>query len=159
MSSGVHSIGLISDTHGMLRTDVIEAFAGVDRILHAGDVGDGVLEELALIAPVRAVCGNVDDPGDPRLAKEIDEIIGGVRVHVSHGHELGVPSPDRLLEAYNADIIVYGHTHRPLAVHAGRRWVVNPGAAGPRRFDILPSVATLRISDGDVTITHVPLRA
>jgi uncharacterized protein len=159
MRSGLHSIGLISDTHGLLRADVIEAFARVDRILHAGDVGDGVLEELALIAPVRAVCGNVDDPGDPRLAQEIDEIIGGVRVHVSHGHEMGAPSPGRLLEAYDADVIVYGHTHRPLAVLTGGRWVVNPGAAGPRRFDILPSVATLRISGGEVTITHVPLRA
>jgi uncharacterized protein len=158
MSSGIHSIGLISDTHGLLRPDVFDAFAGVDHILHAGDVGDGVLEELALIAPVRAVCGNVDDSGDPRLAREIEELIGGVRIHVSHGHELGAPTPDRLLEAYDAGVIVYGHTHRPLAVQAGGRWVVNPGAAGPRRFDILPSVARLRISDGAVAVTHVPLR-
>lgn len=159
MTPETHLIGLISDTHGLLRSDVFEALAGVDRILHAGDVGDGVLEELEAIAPVAAVCGNVDAPGDPRLAREIEEVIGGVRVRVSHGHEAGSPSPARLLELYDADVIVYGHTHRPLVVQVGGRWVVNPGAAGPRRFDILPSVALLRIAAGEVTVAHVALRA
>jgi len=154
---GVREIGLISDTHGLVRPEVFDALAGVALILHAGDVGGGVLEELAAIAPVRAVYGNTDVPGDPRLAAELHEVFDGVRVHVSHGHELGQPTPEALLAAYDADVILYGHTHRPLLVRADGRWVVNPGAAGPRRFDIVPSVARMRLSGHDISIEHVPL--
>ena len=153
----MREIGLISDTHGLVRPEVFDALAGVDLILHAGDVGGGVLEELAAIAPVRAVYGNTDVPGDPRLAAELHEVFDGVRVHVSHGHELGQPTPEALLAAYDADVILYGHTHRPLLVRADGRWVVNPGAAGPRRFDIVPSVARMRLSGHDISIEHVPL--
>lgn len=153
----MREIGLISDTHGLVRPEVFDALAGVDLILHAGDVGGGVLEELAAIAPVRAVYGNTDVPGDPRLAAALHEVFDGVQVHVSHGHELGQPTPDALLAAYDADVIVYGHTHRPLLVRADGRWVVNPGAAGPRRFDIVPSVARMRLSGHDISIEHVPL--
>jgi predicted phosphodiesterase len=93
-------IGVISDTHGLVRPEVHEALAGVYLILHAGDVGgDEVLDELALIAPVAAVFGNTDPPGHPRLVERIDRSMGGVRIHVSHGHELGVPKPDKLLKA------------------------------------------------------------
>jgi len=142
-------LGLISDTHGLLRADVHDALAGVSLILHAGDVGgDAILDELALIAPVAAVRGNTDAPGQPRLEERIDRAIAGLRVHVSHGHEVGSPTPAALLAAYDADIIVYGHTHRPLVTRAGRRIVVNPGAAGPRRFSLLPSVARLTILNG-----------
>src|SRR5689334_24332153 len=147
-------IGLISDTHGLVRPDVHTALAGVDLILHAGDVGgDEILDELALIAPVRAVYGNTDPPGQPRLTTSIDVDLGGVSVHVSHGHEVGSPTPAKLLARYNADVIVYGHTHKQMIVRADTRWVVNPGAAGPRRFDILPSVARMSIRDGQVDVT------
>jgi uncharacterized protein len=152
-----HEIGLIADTHGVVRPEVFSALAGVDLILHAGDVGDGVLEELETIAPVRAVFGNTDRPGEPALAAELTLPIDEVRVHVSHGHELGAPTPEKLLAAYDADVLVYGHTHRPLLVRADGRWVVNPGAAGPRRFDIEPSVARMRISGHDIYVAHVPL--
>src|SRR4051812_40994921 len=145
--STTHVIGLISDTHGLVRPRVHEALAGVELILHAGDVGgDEILDELSLIAPVKAVYGNTDPPGDPRLVTAIDMTIGSVRVHVSHGHEVGPPTPAKLLEKYDADVIVYGHTHRQLVTEVGGRWVVNPGAAGQRRFDLLPSVARLEIS-------------
>lgn len=152
-------VGLISDTHGQVRADVHRALAGVDFILHAGDVcGDEVLMELDLIAPVTAVYGNCDDQDHPRLARRVERTERGVRLHVSHGHELGVPTVDRLLATYDADVIVYGHTHRPLIVRAGGRLVVNPGAAGPRRFDIEPSVARLTIApDGAVEVEIVPL--
>ena len=153
----VHEVGLISDTHGLVRPEVFSALEGVELILHAGDVGAGVLDELTAIAPVRAVFGNTDAPDDPVLAAELEARIGDVRVHVSHGHELGAPTPEKLLAAYDADVLVYGHTHRPLLVRADGRWVVNPGAAGPRRFDIEPSVARMRISDHDIHIAHVPL--
>lgn len=153
-------IGIISDTHGLVRGDVHSALAGVELILHAGDVGgDDVLDELALIAPVRAVCGNTDPPDDPRLESAIDHIVAGVSIHVSHGHEIGSPVPAKLLERYAADVVVYGHTHRPLVVRAGGRLVLNPGAAGPRRFDLVPSVARLTISGRWAEAELIALRA
>jgi putative phosphoesterase len=155
---GVHLVGLISDTHGLVRADVHRALAGVEVILHAGDVGgDEVLDELELIAPVIAVQGNTDPPGHPRLTTSIDLTIGEVRIHVSHGHELGSPTPKKLLEHYAADVIVYGHTHQQLVTRAEGRLVVNPGAAGPRRFKLEPSVARLTIANGAAEVELVPL--
>ena len=153
-------IGVISDTHGLVRPDVHTALAGVELILHAGDVGgDDVLAELGLIAPIRAVFGNTDSPGDPGLTDAIDISVADVRIHVSHGHELGSPTPDKLLERYAADVVVFGHTHRPLIARASGRLVLNPGAAGPRRFDIMPSVARLTIRNGVAEAELVALRA
>lgn len=140
-------IGLIADTHGLVRPEVRRALAGVELILHAGDVGGPhVLDELRRIAPVQAVAGNVDDPQDPALERTIELSVAGLRVHVSHGHELGSPTPARLLQRYDAQVLVYGHTHRALVHRSGARLVVNPGAAGPRRFNLRPSVAILTIS-------------
>jgi putative phosphoesterase len=153
-----HVIGLISDTHGMVRATVHDALAGVELILHAGDVGgDAVLDELELIAPVLAVYGNTDDMNDPRLSAAIDRAVGGVSIHVSHGHEMGSPTPARLLERYAADVLVYGHTHRQLVTHAEGRLVVNPGAAGARRFKLEPSLGLLRIADGRAEVEIIPL--
>lgn len=153
-----HLIGLISDTHGMVRPRVHDALAGVELILHAGDVGgDDVLDELSLIAPVLAVYGNTDAPGQPRLAESIERTIGGVSVHVSHGHEVGSPTPARLLARYAAQVIVYGHTHRQHVAEADGRLVINPGAAGARRFKLEPSVARLTIADGRATVEIVDL--
>ena len=151
-------IGLISDTHGLVRPTVLSALSGVELILHAGDVGgDDVLDELGTIAPVLAVYGNTDLPGDPRLTAAIDRTIDGVSVHVSHGHEVGSPTPARLLEQYPAQVIVYGHTHRQLVSQADGRLVVNPGAAGARRFKLEPSVALLRLENGTPTVEIVAL--
>ncbi|HET7458075.1 MAG TPA: metallophosphoesterase family protein [Gemmatimonadaceae bacterium] len=150
-------VGLISDTHGLVRAEVFEALAGVEFILHAGDVGDGVLDELRLIAPVQAVFGNTDPPGVPGLAREIVREVGGLVIHVSHGHELGSPTPAKLLERYAGDVLVYGHTHRQLVTRAGGRLVVNPGAAGARRFDLTPSVGRLTIAAGRADVEIVAL--
>jgi putative phosphoesterase len=142
----------------LLRPEVHNAFHGVQLILHAGDVGgDDILDELALIAPVQAVYGNTDDPADPRLGASIDIEIGGLRIHVSHGHELGAPKPETLLTRYAADVIVYGHTHQQLVVEADGRLVVNPGAAGPARFDLKPGVAILTIENGKAEAHLIPL--
>lgn len=141
-------IGLISDTHGLVRPGVHDALQGVEYILHAGDVGEGVLAELGTIAPVQAVFGNTDPPGDPSLVQTLEFRAGGLSIHVSHGHELGSPKADKLAAAYDADIIVYGHTHRQQVVHVGSQLVINPGAAGARRFNLRPSVARLTISNG-----------
>jgi len=134
------------------------ALAAVEMILHAGDVGgEEVLDELSTIAPVHAVSGNTDPPGDRRLHQALDISVGGFTIHVSHGHELGVPKPEKLLMAYNAQVIVFGHTHEPLVVKADGRLVVNPGAAGPARFDIRPSVAILEIKSSSAEVVIVPI--
>jgi putative phosphoesterase len=153
-----HRIGLVSDTHGLVRPQLFTALAGVDSILHAGDVGpDEVITALELIAPVQAVYGNTDDPERTRLHAAIDTAIGGVRIHVSHGHEVGSPTPERLAARYDADVVVYGHTHRQLVTRLGRQLIVNPGAAGARRFNLEPSVAVLRIVGGSAEVELVPL--
>lgn len=142
----------------MLRPGVFAALAGVELILHAGDVGPSeVLTELEAIAPVLAVFGNTDVPGDPRMAKEFVLDFDGVTVHVSHGHELGSPTPAKLLAAYPQRVIVYGHTHRQLITAVDDRLVINPGAAGARRFDLLPSVARLVIENGVPSVSLVAL--
>ena len=147
--SDAHVVGLISDTHGVIRPGVHDALKGVELILHAGDVGgQEILDELALIAPVRAVFGNTDPPGHPGLAERIDMEVGGVHLHVSHGHEVGSPTPAKLAERYNADVVIYGHTHRQMVSELDGRLFVNPGAAGPRRFNLVPSVARLAIVNG-----------
>ncbi len=158
MAGARQVIGLISDTHGLVRPRVHEALAGVELILHAGDVGgDEVLDELSLIAPVLAVYGNTDPPNDPRLRAAIERTIGGVSIHVSHGHEVGSPTPARLLERYAAQVIVYGHTHRQHVAMADGRLVVNPGAAGARRFKLEPSVARLTIEHGQANVELIEL--
>jgi uncharacterized protein len=150
------TIGLISDTHSLMRAEALAALDGVEMILHAGDVGSAsVLRELRGIAPVHAVYGNVDDPA-MGLPQRVDLVLDGLRVHVSHGHELGSPRPDNLVERYAADVIVFGHTHKPVVERRGTTLVVNPGAAGPRRFNLQPSVALLQIEHGRATARIVP---
>ncbi len=140
-------IGVISDTHGLVRPDVARVFAGVELILHAGDVGGArVLEELSRLAPVEAVYGNVDDPHDPALARERVVTVGGITIHVSHGHELGRPTAELALARYAGDVVIFGHTHKAVTfVTPEGRVALNPGAAGPRRFDLKPSVARLSV--------------
>ncbi len=151
-------VGLISDTHGLVRPDLETAFAGVELILHAGDVGSArVLDALTNIAPTEAVYGNVDDPHDPALARERVLTLDGLTIHVSHGHEVGRPNPEVLMTRYQHDVVVFGHTHRALVHQVGPRLCVNPGAAGPRRFDVRPSVARLRIAAGRAQVEIVRL--
>jgi putative phosphoesterase len=150
-------IGLISDTHGLVRNDVSGALAGVELILHAGDVGSrDVLLELENIAPVRAVCGNVDPPGlglPQTLVVEID----GLKVRLTHGNELRRTIPEAIAERYGEDVVVYGHTHRSLVTRVGRSLIVNPGSAGPSRFHLLPSVGLLRVSRKSADVEIVTL--
>jgi putative phosphoesterase len=156
--SSTRVVGLISDTHGLLRPGVHDALSGVDLILHAGDVGGSeILEELRLIAPVKAVCGNTDAPDDPELVQEILLKIEGLMVHVSHGHEIGSPTPAKLATHYPADVVVYGHTHQKLVTRLDGRLFVNPGAAGPRRFGLTASVARLTIKGGKAEVEIIGL--
>lgn len=144
--SPVRTIGLISDTHGLLRREAVEALAGVERIVHAGDIGGPeILEQLGSIAPVVAVRGN-NDRGD--WAKPIPPFLtldlGGINIHVLHDlKELPI---DPL--AAGIDVVVSGHSHKPNALERDGIWFVNPGSAGPRRFTLPVTVGFLEISPG-----------
>lgn len=145
-------LGVISDTHGLLRPEVFDAFAEVDLILHAGDIGPPeLLAELETIAPVRAVWGNTDGfDVRARVPEVVQETIEGLPFVVVHGHQLGSPTPEALSTAWpDALVIVYGHTHRPLLTLVDTVvTVMNPGGAGRRRFDLPPSVGILELEPG-----------
>ena len=145
-------LGVISDTHGLLRAEVLEVFEGIDHILHGGDVGDwDVMVELQALAPVTAVYGNVDDLEIRAKLPQVAEIeLDGFRVVVTHGDQLGSPTPAKLHDAFpGAEIIVYGHTHKPLLELVDRTvTVMNPGGAGAPRFGLLPSVGILELEPG-----------
>lgn len=159
LQPSVHIVGLISDTHGLWRPQIEEIFRDVELIVHAGDIGGGtVLESLQRIARVVAVFGNVDDPHDPMLARERSLTLGGVSIHVAHGHELPMATPETVAARYAGDVVVFGHTHRAVVFRdTSGRLVVNPGAAGPRRFDVVPSVARLTIRRGAPDVEIISL--
>ena len=145
-------VGVISDTHGLLRPEVFDVFEHVDHILHAGDVGKPeILIELEAIAPVTAVYGNVDGPElRARLTQVAEVELDGFVVVVTHGDQFGHPTPAALHEAFpKAEIIVYGHTHKPLLELVDRTvTVMNPGGAGGPRFGIAPSVGVMELEAG-----------
>jgi len=145
-------VGVISDTHGSLRPEVFDVFEHVDHILHAGDVGKPeILIELEAIAPVTAVYGNVDGPElRARLTQVAEVELDGFVVVVTHGDQFGHPTPAALHEAFpKAEIIVYGHTHKPLLELVDRTvTVMNPGGAGGPRFGIAPSVGVMELEAG-----------
>jgi putative phosphoesterase len=145
-------VGVISDTHGLLRPDVFAVFRHVDHILHAGDVGKPeILIELGALAPVSAVYGNTDGPELKARLPQVAELeLDGFTVVVTHGDQFGHPTPDALHAAFpRAEIIVYGHTHKPLLELVDRTvTVMNPGGAGRARFAIAPSVGIMELEAG-----------
>jgi uncharacterized protein len=145
-------IGVISDTHGLLRPEVFDVFARVDHILHAGDVGPAsILDELGAIAPVTAVYGNTDGWAlRSRLPQVATLELDGFTIVVTHGDQLGSPTPEKLQAEFpDAEIIVFGHTHRPvLTLVDVVVTVMNPGGAGRRRFDLPASVGILELEPG-----------
>ncbi|WP_133478416.1 metallophosphoesterase family protein [Cognatilysobacter segetis] len=142
-------IGLIADTHGLLRPQALDALRGSDRIVHAGDIGDpGILDALAQIAPLTAIRGNNDTeawahdlPDTTRL------VVGGVAIYVIHDIKTlaAHPPPGAV------DVIVAGHSHRALVETREGVLVVNPGSAGPRRFRLPVSVGHLDLAHGRAT--------
>jgi hypothetical protein len=145
-------LGVISDTHGLLRPEVHDVFKEVDLILHAGDVGDAsILDELMLIAPVTAVYGNTDGHVlRHHLRETAEEMIDGFQFVVTHGDQLGSPDPEGLKAKFpHADVIVFGHTHDPvIRDFPDFSVVINPGSAGPKRFDLPVSVAIMETEPG-----------
>lgn len=145
------SVGVVSDTHGLVRPEALAALAGSDVILHAGDVGGfAVLEELGRLAPVIAVRGNVDGAWARLLPERRLLDLGGVAVLLLHDRALLGPSPFGDLARGRRRVVVFGHSHRPLAVTRGRLLWFNPGSAGPRRFSLPVSVGRLQIEGGRV---------
>ena len=154
-------IGIISDTHGLLRSEVFTRFAGVDHILHAGDIGPAaLLTELEAIAPVTAVWGNTDGFDIRQRVPEVATVeLGGVRIVVLHGMQLGSPTPARAAAAYpDADLVVFGHSHKPVIEQVGGVLAVNPGSAGPPRFRDPITCAIGIIEGGRISVERIELR-
>ncbi len=145
-------IGVIADTHGLLRPEVFTIFQAVDHILHGGDVGEPqILADLEALAPVTAVYGNTDGPELRAVLPQVAAVrLDGFDIVVTHGDQFGALTPAKLHGAFpEAEIIVYGHTHQPLLELVDRTvTVMNPGGAGPRRFDLLPSVGIMELEPG-----------
>ena len=155
MTDKAVAIGVISDTHGLLRPEAVEALRGSDLILHAGDVGNKeILDVLAQIAPVAAVRGNVDTASWARTLPESEVInAGGVLVYMLHN----VGQLDLKPEAAGFRVVVYGHSHQPKIEEKNGVLFFNPGSAGPRRFNKPVTVGRLKIEAGKVQAEIIKL--
>lgn len=148
-------VGLISDTHGLLRPQALDFLRGSDYLIHAGDIVDPLtLDRLAEIAPLTSVRGNNDHgPWASQLPDATTLTLGGVVIHILHDlNELTrYPAPS------DVRVVVTGHTHKPACLERGDVLYVNPGAAGRRRFTLPVSVGELIIEDGQVSVRLVTL--
>ncbi len=152
-------LGLISDTHGLIRPEALDALAGVDRIVHAGDVGgDGILDRLLEIAPVVAVRGNVDRGNWARELPDTAVLeVAGAKILVLHiRDELARRLPGGPDEA-GFDAVVYGHSHRPAIQEEEGVLFLNPGSAGPRRFDFPVTLMRATVRDGRIEARLIEL--
>jgi len=149
------TIGIISDTHGLMRPEAIEALRGVDRIVHAGDVGSPeVLEALAEVSPVTAVRGNIDKGAWAKALPESEVLeIGSVSLYVLH--EIGQLDLDPVAADFQA--VIAGHSHNPSVETRNGVIYLNPGSAGPRRFKLPVALARLKISGNQITTEVVRL--
>lgn len=150
-----HNVGIISDTHGLMRAEAIEALENVDLILHAGDIGNlQVLKSLRAIAPVIAVRGNIDkDEWAQKLPDwEVVEV-GALYIYMLHDVKEIELSP----AAAGFQVVVSGHSHKPLVEEREGVLFINPGSAGPRRFKLPVSVARLQISGESASAQVVEL--
>jgi len=134
-------IGVISDTHGLLRPEALEALRGASHILHAGDVGDiTILEALREIAPVTAIRGNIDTSGPTAQLPATEAIeLDGRLIYMLHS----LADLDLRPEAASIAVVIYGHSHKPAVEERKGVLYLNPGSAGPRRFKLPISVAHL----------------
>ncbi len=142
------TLGVVSDTHGLLRPEAVGTLRGCDRILHAGDVGTpDILEALARIAPVTAVRGNVDTAPWARTLPETELLeIAGISIYILHD----LRQLDLKPEAAGIRVVIYGHSHQPKMEEKNGVLYFNPGSAGPRRFSLPVSVGKLVIDAGQV---------
>jgi uncharacterized protein len=155
-------IGVIADTHGLFDPAIRRHFRGVDHILHAGDIGDrSVIEQLAQIAPVTAVSGNVDDDEQSGFPSEAVIKLAGRRIAIRHilyeGGKLTMEGR-AFLEKNQPDLCIFGHTHRPKVEWFGKTLLFNPGSAGPQRFNLPRAVGTLEVIDGKIKPMRIELK-
>ena len=151
---GMRRVGLISDTHGLLRPEAVEFLRGSDHIVHAGDVGGSdVLEKLRVLAPVTAVRGN-NDRGAWAESLAATQVLDVDDVYVLHD----IAELDLDPAAAGFRIVVFGHSHRPSSETRDGVLYVNPGSAGRRRFKLPISVGELQIAAGSVVARHVELQ-
>ncbi len=149
-------IGLISDTHGLLRPEALDVLRGSDHIVHAGDIGEGILEPLSLIAPVTAVRGNNDRaPWAARIGETEMLRFGDVTLYALHDLADLAIDPN----AAGVDIIVTGHSHKPKIDKRSGVLYVNPGSAGPVRFKLPISVGLLQVSGREINARIVELES
>jgi len=155
MMPSAKKIGLISDTHGMLRLEAIRALEGSDLILHAGDVGKPeIIDVLKSLAPVIAVRGNIDtEPWATALPANAVVEIGDARIFVLH--DIRQLELDPVAAGYH--VVVYGHSHKPVSEEKSGVLYVNPGSAGPRRFQLPVTTAKLDLSRAPWKIEFVDL--
>ena len=153
-------IGVLSDTHGLLRPELLPALAGVDHILHAGDVGDPaignstILDALRTIAPVTAIRGNVDTHGPNSLLPATEAIeLAGCLIYLLHS----LDDLDLNPKAAGIGVVLYGHSHKPSIELRNGVLYLNPGSAGPRRFNLPITYALLRVhnSQPQAEILHL----
>ncbi len=139
-------LGVLSDTHGLLRPEVLPALAGVDRILHAGDVGNPeILDRLREVAPVTAIRGNIDRSGPCAELPSTEAIeLGGHLFYLVHA----LPDLDLNPKAAGIAAVIYGHSHKPSITWKDGVLYVNPGSSGPRRFSLPITLAMLHLEDG-----------
>jgi uncharacterized protein len=139
-------IGVISDTHGLLRPEALTALQGTEHILHAGDVGDpAILDTLRAIAPVTAIRGNIDEGNTCGHLPPTELVeLNGRYIYMLHD----VKKLDLSPEAARISTVVFGHSHKPLIEHRRNVLFLNPGSAGPRRFQLPVTIAWLHI-EGD----------
>ena len=153
------TLGIISDTHNQFDSKIPKLFAGVDHILHAGDIGlPWVLLELEEIAPVIAVAGNTDDPA---LRYKLTAVINVAERkflihHIVNPHQLEDSLKERIARE-KPDVVVFGHTHKPFAETIGGVLYFNPGYAGPPRFGLPRSVALLHCDKKGLRTEYLPL--
>jgi len=148
-------IGLISDTHGLLRPEALATLQGCEQIIHAGDIGKPeVLDGLRAIAPLEAIRGNIDTADWAlELPERLDLRIGGLSLHVLH--DLKQLDIDPL--AAGIDVVIAGHSHKPKVERRNGVLYINPGSAGPRRFSLPISLALLELNDGDAQVELISL--
>ena len=155
-------LGVVSDTHGYLNPRVLELLQGVEHILHAGDIGDAaIIDQLSSIAPVTTVRGNNDRTGPASLLpEEVTLELAGRTVYLTHIVKVPKEPGDAANKPYvdaGIDVVVFGHSHIALQKTLGPVLFFNPGAAGKRRFKLVPSIGTLELAKDEVRGTIIPL--
>ena len=149
----IMKIGIVSDTHGLLRPEVIESLEGCDAILHGGDINrQDIIDQLEKIAPVYVVRGNNDKEWAADIPSFLDFELAGIRIYMTHKKR------DLTADLSSYDLVVFGHSHKYEEGQMGETVLLNPGSCGPRRFHQAITMATADINDGiiDITRTEIP---